>query len=193
MRILAVADFATPAPAAGVDLILSCGDLPPEHLSHLARTLNAPVYYVCGNHDRRLLSGEPEGCINLHGRLVAYRGLRLAGFEGSRWYNGGPFQYTEAQMRGLARRMGRFLRGGLDIVVTHAPPRRIHDREDPCHQGFEAFRRLIGRYAPGYFLHGHVHASFEHPGERVTAVGGTRVVNCSGCFLFELGHEGKEG
>ncbi|HJX40620.1 MAG TPA: metallophosphoesterase, partial [Anaerolineales bacterium] len=101
MRVLAVADFAAPAPSAGVDLILSCGDLPPEHLAQLSRSLDAPVYYVRGNHDLRLREREPEGLLNLHCRLEQFRGLRLAGFEGSRWYNGGPLQYTEAQMRGL--------------------------------------------------------------------------------------------
>jgi len=188
VRILAVSDFAAPAPQAGVDLILSCGDLPPERLAELRRTLDAPVYFVRGNHDLRLRAEDPEGCVNLHGRLVSYRGVRIAGFEGSRWYNGGPFQYTEAQMRQLTRRLRRAPRAGVDIVIAHAPPRHIHDREDPCHQGFEAFGRLIARYSPAYFLHGHVHAAFSQPGERVTAVGGTRVVNCSGCYLFEIGN-----
>jgi Icc-related predicted phosphoesterase len=160
-------------------------------LLRLARSLDAPVYYVRGNHDLRLGEREPEGLINLHGRLKLFRSLRLAGFEGSRWYNGGSLQYTEAQMRGLARRMGGFLRAGVDIVVTHAPPRRIHDREDPCHQGFQTFLRLIRRYSPAYLLHGHVHANFQRTEERVTTVGGTRVVNCSGCFLFEVGHESR--
>lgn len=191
MRVLAVADFAAPAPSAGVDLILSCGDLPPEHLAQMARSLDAPVYYVRGNHDLRLRGREPEGLVNLHCRLELFRGLRLAGFEGSRWYNGGPQQYTEAQMRGLARRMAGLLRQGVDVVVTHAPPLGVHDREDPCHQGFQTFRRLIQRYAPAYLLHGHVHASFQRPEERVTTVGGTRVVNCSGCFLFEIGNESR--
>jgi Icc-related predicted phosphoesterase len=189
MRVLAVADFASPAPSAGVDLILSCGDLPPEHLAYLARSLDAPAYYVRGNHDLRRCEREPEGLTDLHCRLELFRGLRLAGFEGSRWYNGGPRQYTEDQMRGLARRMAGFLRAGVDIVVTHAPPLGVHDREDPCHRGFQTFRRLITRYAPAWFLHGHVHASFQRPAERITIVGGTRVVNCSGCFLFETGNE----
>jgi Icc-related predicted phosphoesterase len=184
MRILAVSDYPTPVPDAGpVDLVLSCGDLPPEHLEQLARTLNAPLYYVRGNHDLRPC--EAAGCTDLHGRLARHRELRLAGLEGCRWYNGGPFQYTEGQMRAQVRHLGRQLRG-VDIVVAHAPPRHIHDREDPCHQGFEAFRRLIERYAPRYFLHGHVHVAFARAEERLTAVGPTRVVNCSGSYLFEL-------
>ena len=31
-----------------IDLILSCGDLPPEYLSFLLGKLNAPLYFVRG-------------------------------------------------------------------------------------------------------------------------------------------------
>ena len=36
---------------AGVDLIISCGDLPPEYLTSLVDAIGAPLYYVGGNHD----------------------------------------------------------------------------------------------------------------------------------------------
>jgi Icc-related predicted phosphoesterase len=195
IRILGVSDFITPAPtAAPVDLILSCGDLPPEHLTQLASSLEAPVFFVCGNHDLRFQERPPEGCTNLHSRLLEYKGLRLAGLEGSRWYNGGPYQYTEGEMQVLARRLGGEIRrrGGVDVVISHAPPRHVHDREDPCHQGFVSFHRLIARHAPRFHLHGHVHSAFAEPGERVTMVHRTRVVNCSGAYLLELDYEGMQ-
>ena len=59
-----------------------------------------------GPHDThgRDLHDVPGG-INLHGRTVTWRGLSLAGLEGSPWYNGGPHQYHEAQMAWLVRRL----------------------------------------------------------------------------------------
>ena len=62
MKVLTVSDRVEPvlyddfdaAFFTGVELILSCGDLPPEYLSFLTKTLNAPLYYVRGNHDIRL-------------------------------------------------------------------------------------------------------------------------------------------
>ena len=33
----------------------------------------------------------------------------------------------------------------MDIIITHAPPRHIHDAEDQCHRGFESFQHLIDR------------------------------------------------
>ncbi|HPG19135.1 MAG TPA: hypothetical protein PLG58_00925, partial [Flexilinea sp.] len=34
-----------------VDLIVSCGDLPMSYLDYAATTLNAPLYFVLGNHN----------------------------------------------------------------------------------------------------------------------------------------------
>jgi predicted phosphodiesterase len=50
-----------------VDLILSCGDLPPEYLSYLVSSFNAPLYYVRRNHDIRHDSKPPTGVSNLNG------------------------------------------------------------------------------------------------------------------------------
>ena len=170
------------------DLLISCGDLPPEYLRSLLVAFNAPLFYVRGNHDIRYERNPPTGCVNIHGRVVRFGNLRILGLEGSRWYNGGPNQYTEGQMRHLVWRLSPRLwwTGGIDLVVTHAPPRFIHDAEDLCHRGFKTYRRLIQRYAPRYFLHGHIHMHFSDEAQRITQVGGTRVINCYRCYHFEI-------
>jgi hypothetical protein len=196
-RILSVSDvvsaeFAAPDFAAthpGIDLILSCGDLPPEYLTSLAAGFNVPLYYVCGNHDIRYGNKPPAGCTDLHARLVRFRGLNILGLAGSRWYNGGPHQYTEAQMRRTIRglRIALWRQGGVDLVFTHAPPRHVHDAEDRCHKGFRCFNALIERYAPRWFVHGHIHRNFSSSAERETVVrSNTRVVNSYGHFVFEI-------
>jgi len=196
IKILSVSDVIEPAldqhtggdPFADIDLIFSCGDLPPEYLSRLVHYLKAPLYYVRGNHDIRYNDKPPEGGNDLHGRLERFQGLNILGLEGSHWYNGGPHQYTERQMRSIIRRLRPTLwwRGGVDVVVTHAPPRHVHDAEDPCHRGFECFRRLINKYHPGYFLHGHIHTNFSNSADRVTTVNSTKVVNAYGYYLLEI-------
>jgi Icc-related predicted phosphoesterase len=170
-----------------VDLVLSCGDLPPEYLTYLAASLNAPLFYVKGNHDIRYAK-QPAGCLDVHARIVEFRGLRIMGLEGSRWYNGGPNQYTEGQMRMtvLGLRPLLWWRGGIDIVIAHAPPRFVHDAEDQCHRGFRTFRTLIDKFCPRYFIHGHIHAHFDDPCERETIVGRTRVVNAFGYHVLEI-------
>lgn len=199
MKILTISDIVVPElteniddnPFSDVDLVLSCGDLPPEYLAAILHKMNAPVYYVRGNHDIRYENRPPMGCIDLHGRIVRFKGLKLMGLEGSRWYNGGPVQYREHQMRNIIwRLMPRiFFARGVDIVVTHAPPRHIHDAEDRCHKGFKSFMNLIRRYNPSYFIHGHIHAVFNDPAQRVTIVGSTRVINAFGYNILELNDE----
>ena len=171
-----------------IDLILSCGDLHAEYLSRLVHLYKAPLYYVKGNHDIRFKDKLPMGCDDLHGRLVNVAGLNILGLEGSHWYNGGPYQYTETQMRSIIRmlRPKIWWCGGIDIVITHAPPRHIHDAQDPCHQGFECFRRLIEKYQPTYFIHGHIHQQFSNDSERITTTDATRVVNTYGHYLIEF-------
>lgn len=171
-----------------IDLILSCGDLPPEYLSHLLTSFNVPVYYVRGNHDIRYDSKPPGGCIDLNTRLIQFQGINMLGLDGSRWYSGGPHQYTEKEMwktiRGLRAKI--WWQKGVDIIITHAPPRYIHDAEDPCHRGFRSFRWLIDNYRPMYFIHGHIHVNFNDPTERVTIINKTKVVNTYGYHIFDI-------
>jgi uncharacterized protein len=178
-----------------IDLVISCGDLPPEYLAFIRERVNAPLYYVRGNHDVRYQSAPPKGCMNIHQRRIAFKGLRILGLEGSRWYNGGPIQYREYQMRRMIWRMlpGLWLSGGVDMIITHAPPRHIHDAEDRCHRGFKSYLKLISRFKPRYFIHGHIHAHFTDPSQRVTRVGDTQVINTFAFHLLEVGHASTNG
>lgn len=153
-----------------VDLVLSCGDLPDYYLDYVASTLGVPLYGVHGNHDARPSwddSGErarTSGMGELHGRVVEEQGLLIGGLDGSPRYNDGPYQFSEQEMRAqVARMVPRLLlnraRHGryLDVLVTHAPPRDIHDEPDRCHRGFEVFRWFLRTFRPRYHLHGHIH------------------------------------
>ena len=196
MKILTISDIVVPALYGkfeaerfrGIDLVLGCGDLPPEYLSFLVNALEAPLYYVRGNHDLRYEGSPPEGCIDLHNKLVRVNGLNILGLEGSRWYNGGPQQYTEQQMAAIIRRL-RFMlwrKGGADIIITHASPRSVHDEEDLCHRGFKKYLWLINKYRPRYFIHGHIHRDFADSSERVTVIKHTKVINTYGYHVIEI-------
>lgn len=198
MRILSVSDVVDPLlhpriekdRFGRIDLLLGCGDLPPEYLTYLAHGFDLPLFYVKGNHDIRYKGRPPRGCRNIHERVVRFGGLKFMGLEGSMWYNDGPYQYTEKQMARMIRRM-RLLawwRGGIDVVVTHAPPRGIHDGTDLCHRGFACYRRLIRKYRPAYFIHGHIHRHFENAMDRQTRTEGTVVINTYGHNILEIDH-----
>jgi Icc-related predicted phosphoesterase len=196
IKLLSVSDVVDPMlhqhagnePFTGIDVLVSCGDLPPEYLSRLVHAFNTSLFFVGGNHDIRYQDKLPQGGLDLHARVERIKGLNFLGLEGSRWYNGGPYQYTAGQMRVIIQRLRPTLwwQGGIDIVVTHAPPRHVHDSEDLCHRGFKCFRWLIDKYQPDYFIHGHIHRHFSDPSERVTAVDATKVVNTYGYNILEI-------
>jgi uncharacterized protein len=171
-----------------VDLVLSCGDLPPEYLSFLVSATGGPVYYVRGNHDFRYETKPPLGAMDLHGRIVDCEGTRILGLEGSRWYNGGPCQYSDSQMGAMIRKLWPRLwfRKPVDIIFAHAPPRGVGDREDLCHRGFRSFGRLIEQLRPRYFIHGHIHGPFDTMDARTTLVDTTKVINAYGHVLLEI-------
>lgn len=195
MRILSVSDHVEPMlyePGGykclpGIDLILSCGDLPPEYLTYLVTVFNVPLFYIKGNHDAIYDLKSPQGCVDLHGKVIVYKGIRILGLEGSHWYNGGLLQYTEKQMARmvLKTRFKIWWHRGVDMVISHAPPKDVHDGKDPCHRGFNCFRALIDRYSPNYFLHGHIHTSFKNKKERTTVINKTDIINTFGYHVFD--------
>lgn len=195
LHILAVADYPTLYDEGKlitklydqVDCIVSCGDLPFEYLADLNKAYDAPVFFIRGNHDIRTDAPVPDGCTDIHMKLQQFKGITIIGLEGSRWYNGGRYQYSEAQMGQMVRSLKGALKRHkpLDIVIAHAPPRHIHDAEDQCHQGFEAYLKLIKRHNPAFFLHGHIHRQFTASRERITDTGSTRVINCCGHYYIE--------
>ena len=187
MKIMFLADQAVPTlweyldrrKLEGVDLILSCGDLPAEYLSFLTCFTNAPILYVHGNHDERYEKKPPEGCICIEDRVVLCRGLRIAGLGGSMRYKPGPHQYSDKEMTKRARKL-RFplwRSKGLDILVTHSPMLGVGDSGDLAHRGFTAFREMADRYHPRLFVHGHVHQSYDFRFRREREYGETKVIN----------------
>jgi len=199
VKILAVSDESCPAlwehyvpgRLKEYDLIISCGDLRPEYLSFLVTVARAPLMYVHGNHDDRYEERPPEGCDCIDDKFVVYKGLRILGLGGSLQYHPGKHQYTEKQMRQrIAKLRWKLLwHGGVDIVVTHAPPRGVGDGEDIAHRGFEAFLDLIDRYKPKYLLHGHVHMQYGIHRVREQEYGGTCVINTCERYVLDYPDE----
>lgn len=184
-----------------VDLVLSCGDLPHYYLEFITTMLRGPLFYVIGNHGSAIKHYHeprhrweyPGGCENLDGRVVRYKGLLMAGLEGSMRYNSRPdFQYRESEM---ARKMWGltpslvmnklFLGRYLDILITHAPPKDIHDKPDLCHRGFRAFVTFMERFRPRYLIHGHVHVYSPHEVTE-SVYRDTTVINAYGYRTLEI-------
>jgi predicted phosphodiesterase len=183
-RILAIADeideglYGEKLRRLRPDLVLSAGDLPFDYLEYIVSTLDVPLLYVPGNHDRDLSTGDstwaplrtegpsrgPRGCVNTDGRIVDAAGLRIAGLGGSHRYRKGPNQYSQLDMRWRAlaleaqsRVKHAFDGRTVDILLTHAAPAGVGDAADTAHQGFEAFQRLVRVLGARLLVHGHIH------------------------------------
>jgi Calcineurin-like phosphoesterase len=200
--------LADPRRARAADLIVACGDLPGEYLGSLMNRLDIPLVYVPGNHDPDLSgyrqsrgglvlraglparSPWPEGAVNADGRVVDVGGLRIAGLGGCLRYTSGPNQYAEREQarRALALRARARWRNrdgrGVDVLLTHAPPRGVGDGQDRPHRGFGCYHPLVAALRPAALLHGHVHPY----GAAVPArhLDGTTVQNVTGWQLLEI-------
>ena len=90
MKILAISDvpskalwdYNTREKLEGIDLILSCGDLPKKYLEYLTNFTAVPILYVHGNHDGSYRGDEPGGCICVDDQVFVWNGLRIMGLGG---------------------------------------------------------------------------------------------------------------
>jgi Icc-related predicted phosphoesterase len=194
-----------------VDLIVSCGDLPPGYLNFLADAFNVSVYHVLGNHCFGLhdpaagpITHDFMGVTDLNGRLECCikpggkEPLLLAGVEGSPVYNHGPHQYTEAEVeRKLVKLVPHLLRAKitkgryLDIFVAHSPPRGIHDLPDRAHKGFRSFLPFLKRFHPTLMLHGHTHR-YDPLKPTRTQYGETTIINVYGHEVLQLDYSPRD-
>ncbi len=182
------------------DLVVACGDLPFDYLDYVASAANRTLLYVPGSHDPDVKSRPlpmytdsdfslawkeppgPPGGVNLDGSIEEWKGVTFAGLGGSIRHRPGPNQYSEREMwlrtlrlRARARAREMIGRDGIDVLVTHSPPRGHGDLEDLEHRGFECFEGLVERLEPELVLHGHVHPHGSEGPDRT--IGNTRLVN----------------
>jgi len=194
---------------ADVDLILAAGDLPLDYFDYIISILNKPLFFVFGNHhledlkyyrkiwnDPMLLENRDYmGCGAVHlGTKVKTEGdFIIAGLGGSMRYNNGENQFTDFQMfieiTKLIPRLiwNRIFRGRyVDILLTHAPPKGIHDKQDRCHIGFKSYLWFMKVFKPKYLVHGHIHL-YDLSDVRCTRWKDTIVINAYSHYVINLG------
>jgi Icc-related predicted phosphoesterase len=179
---------------ADVGLILCAGDLPMDYLDFIVTNLNRPLLFIFGNHHAEEMGGnslESFSSEHLGSKIRKEAGFIVAGLGGCMRYNRGPNQFTDQQMYFEIIKLipslifnrivhGRF----LDILLTHAPPKGIHDKQDKCHWGFKAFRWFMKLFKPKYLVHGHIHL-YDLSDVRRTRWLETEVVNAYSHYVID--------
>ena len=196
---------------SGVDLVLCAGDLPLNYLDFIISSLNKPLLFIFGNHHTEemrhykklagisLLQQEKEkyefpGCGAVHiGTKIKTEGdFIIAGLGGSMRYNNGSNQFTDFEMYVEITKLlpqllwNRIVHGRyVDILLTHAPPRGIHDKNDRCHLGFKAYLWFMKVFKPKYLVHGHTHL-YDMCETRCTKWENTMIINAYSHYVINL-------
>lgn len=156
--------------------------------------------YLPGNESKRFHGGTYlgfrtaicPGLLIIDPKTGNQRPLLIAGVSGSRKYNNGKCQFTDKQMKlklllMVPELIKNKLRYGtyLDIFLTHASPRHIHDHEDPCHLGFDCFNWFLEKFKPALMVHGHIHL-YDMREERIGKYYETTVLNAYSHTIIEF-------
>lgn len=159
MKILFLSDLHTTNfkyPTTDVDLVVLMGDIPWEEVKRIDELFTCEKIGILGNHDR-LDTFDGLNITNIHDNVYTFNDFTFAGFGGCPYYNGRDGQYTEDDVRYLTDNIGK-----VDFFIAHSNPKygNLEDKR-VSHQGFQAFNDYIHEKKPQYFLHGHIHKSFE--------------------------------
>ena len=193
-----------------VDFILSAGDLPLDYLDFIISSLNKPLFFVFGNHHtedlkyyKKLMDTpivqerEYLGCgaIHLGTKVKKENNFIVAGLGGCMRYNNGNNQYTDFEMFLEVFKLvpsllwNRLIYGRyLDLLLTHAPPKGIHDKNDKCHWGFKAYLWFMKTFKPKYLIHGHIHL-YDLCDVRCTKWNNTLVINAFSHYVINSGDQ----
>ena len=196
---------------AEITCILGAGDLEIPYYEYIVSSLNKPLYFVFGNHSldglsffkpstdtlavtpwsKDALQGYGSVCVDGTIRRDRKLDLIIAGLGGSRRYNNGKHQFTETEMFFRILKLvptmlfNRVFRGRfVDILLTHATPAGIHDRDDPCHRGFKVFLWFMKTFKPRYLVHGHVHL-YDINADRESQYADTTILNAYDHIVFD--------
>ena len=139
-------DYDTRARLEGIDLIPLLRDLPKSIWNISPNFTAAFILYVHGNHDGSYQTWRRARRLHLRGRSgVHMEGAAHHGAGGCQRYNNeDTYQYTEKAMRCRVHKLEHqaHKRGGIDLLLTHAPAKGPNDGDDLAHRGFECLTRF---------------------------------------------------
>ena len=73
--------------------------------------------------------------------------------------------------------------------MTHAPAYQLNDGSDLPHQGFKSFLKLMKKYKPRFFVHGHFHKNYGRTFKRYDKYEDTHVINAYERCVFDYDDE----
>ncbi|MGL5964441.1 MAG: metallophosphoesterase family protein [Fusobacteriaceae bacterium] len=168
-----------------IDFIVSTGDLSNDYLDYIFTSLNKDLIFVNGNHIYNP-NHNIEFCKNIDQKIINFKGLRIMGLDGSQIYSYGEHQYSEKQVFFMIiKNIFQLIWKKPDVIISHSPPKGIHDLPDHVHTGFKAYHLILKYFKPKTWIHGHIHLEHHHKTQE-SIVDGVKFINAYGYKIIEL-------
>ncbi len=157
----------------GGDILIFAGDMTDCRHEHdlagfnrfLRRLPHRYKVVIGGNHDHLLADNPVLGrsllseAIYLQDEMVVIGGITIYGSPWQPLFNSRACD-AFALPRGRAlQEKWRMIPHGIDILVTHAPPAGVLDRDGPVAHGCTDLARAVAAVRPRYHVFGHIHAN----------------------------------
>jgi Icc-related predicted phosphoesterase len=138
------------------DICITLGDISGNDFEIIKKYIPInKLYGIVGNHDS-LDSLEQNGIVNINGKILECKGVKIAAIMGSNRYKNGDYgMITQEECLELEQNMK-----AADILVSHDKA-YIYDRHDNVHDGLKGITDYIYRNHIPLHIHGHLHEQSE--------------------------------
>jgi Icc-related predicted phosphoesterase len=138
------------------DICITLGDISGNDFEIIKKYIPInKLYGIIGNHDS-LDSLEQNGIVNINGKILECKGVKIAAIMGSNRYKNGDYgMITQEECLELEQNMK-----AADILVSHDKA-YIYDRHDNVHDGLKGITDYIYRNHIPLHIHGHLHEQSE--------------------------------
>jgi Icc-related predicted phosphoesterase len=167
------------------DLVLLAGDLfagdfaegqreQATQIIPLLKALAVPCFYLMGNDDNTGLEYEDEQVKALHGRQLAWENYNFVGYQFTLRFVGSVFVKPEREIEKDLQLVEPLL-NSKSVFVTHTPAYGTLDSTFAGeHVGSPSLAALLERRPVLAHIHGHIHHSFGHEGNRFNVAAGAQ-------------------
>jgi len=159
------------------DLCVILGDIYGCELEKILKIVpKERIIALRGNHDSFEVYNE-YGIYNVNGKAFTYKGVKLAGIEGSFRYKKAEFpSYTHYESLYLASKMPQ----KADVLLSH-DCMFTESKYDMAHSGLAGITYYVYENAVQWHIHGHIHKSYQN-----SYINGTREKSIYGCEYLEI-------
>ncbi|MCF8045421.1 MAG: metallophosphoesterase [Desulfarculaceae bacterium] len=163
-----------------VDMLISCGDLPPSYTEVLIHRY-APQHRVMtyGNHDEIFFHDKNpasdcycrvyKGMYVLDGGVCTFKEgdseIAVGGYSGAPAYGNNPFFFSESAVKSYIRKLkfkNFFKDCGIDIMISHSAPffEGFHPNIGAFHEPSASLAEAAGILNPRLWFYGHIHPRY---------------------------------